>query len=428
MNKLKTMAIGVLMISIFLVGSAKASDCSLNLPPDLVTMAVYDGTISYFDTVLSDVPSGYDVTNGTYLGWCIDIRYDIPRDTDFSVMLYSSCAPPAGLVGERWDMINYILNHKQGEMMDIQQAIWYFMKYPDGTPEAAWRPGYTPTPAAQAIVDDALANGGGFVPGLGEVVGVICYPEEDTQISIIELRKWYPKQFTDSGAFDGFTMPEISPGGLSSVVFELHSGPRIWWEVTYYFENSEAFLGDEYDGEGHYFILWDKWGGNLMALDSQPVAFDEAENIVTLANTEEFSIDPGLGVTEDGYKGYIHPSLDVSDLTSQGNAYITGHIGDQQQGTNPGKGKGSHPKGGKSYDADVRWEIGWLEPGESAELAIYIAPGKNPGRKLQFSSPGCYCINTGPRVRIYGDSEYEDFLYAIDKTVQLCVHVEDVED
>ncbi len=130
-------------------------------------------------------------------------------------------------------------------------------------------------------------------------------------------------------------------------------------------------------------------------------------------------------MTEDGYKGYIHPSLDVSDLASQGSAYITGHIGDQQQGTNPGKGKGSHPHGGEAYDADVRWEIGWLAPGESAELMIYIAPGKNPGGKLQFSSAGTYWINTGPRVRVYGDSSYEDFLYAIDRTNQLSVLVED---
>ena len=63
-----------------------------------------------------------------------------------------------------------------------------------------------------------------------------------------------------------------------------------------------------------------------------------------------------------------------------------------------------------------------------AQLVIYIAPGKNPGHKLQFSSPGRYCINTGPRVRVYSDSGYEDFLYAIDKTVQLSVHVEGMEE
>ena len=209
MNKLGTMTTSVLLISIFLLGSAKASGCSLNLPPNPVTMTIYDGTISYFNVILSNVPSGYNVTNGNYRGWCNDIRYDIPRDTDFRVMLYSSCAPPAGLVGERWDMINYILNHKQGEMMDIQQAIWYFMKYPDGTPEAAWRPEYSPTPAAQAIVDDAVANGAGFVPGPGDRMAVICYPEEETQIPIIELRVRAPKSV--GGKSTPISIPTTKP-------------------------------------------------------------------------------------------------------------------------------------------------------------------------------------------------------------------------
>jgi len=422
MNKLAILTISALVISVFLVGSVAAPDCEVSLPPSPVTMVVHNGTISYFDTTLSNVPSGYDVTNGIYLGWCIDTHTTIPRDTELSVMLYSSCEPPMDLEGYEWDKVNYILNHKPATamMMDIQEAIWYYVDlYAPFTPSR---------PLALAIVADAEANGAGFVPGPGEVVAVICYPEDpDTaQMTIIELRKsGNPKQFTASDAFCGYTAPEISSGGLSSNVFELHSGPRIWWQVTYYFENSEAFLGDEYDGEGHYFILWDKWGGNLMALDSPPVAFDEVENIVELANGEEFSIDPRLGVTEDGYKGYIHPYLDISDLASQGGAIISGHIGDQQQGTNPGKGKGSHPHDGKSYDADIRWEIGELDPGESATLVIYLAPGKNPGGKLQFSSTGCYSINTGPRVRVYGDPDYEDFLYAIDRTVQLCVQVED---
>jgi len=246
---------------------------------------------------------------------------------------------------------------------------------------------------------------------------------DDTEKATCCVRHAHPKQFTDRGAFDGFTPPEIGCDGLCTTVFELHSGPRIWWEITYFFENSEAYLGEEFDGEGHHFILWDKWAGNLMALDSPPIDFDEVSNNVTLANGEEFCIDPKLDVTEDGYKGYIHPSLDISDLATQGRANITGHIGDQQEGTNPGGGKGSHPKGGNSYDADIRWEIGWLEPGDSAELRIYIAPGKNPGGVLQFSRADCKAINTGPRVRAYADSTYENeaFLYAIDKTVQLWV-------
>lgn len=52
----------------------------------------------------------------------------------------------------------------------------------------------------------------------------------------------------------------------------------------------------------------------------------------------------------------------------------------------------------------------------------------NLGRKLQFSSPGCYAINTGSRVRVYEDLnnngdpyENEEFLYAVEKTNQLTI-------
>ena len=238
----------------------------------------------------------------------------------------------------------------------------------------------------------------------------------DTDSATCTVEELYLKQFVNSGAFGGFTPPTISCNGLCSVVYELHSGPRIWWQVDYYFENSEEYLGDEFDGEGHYFILWDKWGGNLMALPSQPTAFDDKTNTVTLQNGDIFKID------YNEYKKYVDEGIELTD-SAGGSAWITLHTGDQQEGTNPGNGKGSNGKDGKSYDTDVRWEIGWLEPGESRTLTLYIAPGKNPGGKLQFSSPGCYYINTGPRVRVYADAGYEDFLYAIDRTNRLRVIV-----
>lgn len=153
-----------------------------------------------------------------------------------------------------------------------------------------------------------------------------------------------------------------------------------------------------------------------MALPSPPEAFDPETNTVALENGDSFEINP------QGYKSYLGEGIPLTDC-SGGSAWITPHTGDQQEQTNPGKGRGTQ-KDGKSYDADVRWEIGWLAPGEARELVIYIAPGKNPGHKLLFSTPGCYWINTGPRVRVYGDSGYEDFLYAIARTVQLCVCVE----
>ena len=181
----KTVTLTALMIGMMLtigISSVNAAPFP-NLPPGLVTLQVADDTDSYFISTLSGVPAGYDVGDASYPGWCVDMRYDIPRDTDILVTLYSSLSPPPALASERWDMVNYILNNKDGlVMMDIQRAIWYFVKM-DGI---GWWNG-VPSAGAQAIVDDALANGDGFIPGEGDILAIICVPETDTQITIIEI-------------------------------------------------------------------------------------------------------------------------------------------------------------------------------------------------------------------------------------------------
>ena len=100
------------------------------------------------------------------------------------IHVYSSICPPGELAVEKWDMVNYVLNHKQGTAEDVQQAIWYFVNM-DG--------GFTPDRAvAWTMVNDALANGEGFMPAYGDIVAVICYPAimfpgEEVQISIAEV-------------------------------------------------------------------------------------------------------------------------------------------------------------------------------------------------------------------------------------------------
>ena len=151
----------------------------LNLPPGEVTLVVYDGApISYFSSVLSNVPAGYDITNGTYPGWCIEEFIWIADGVEYNVTLYSSYDPslPVYLQDPDWDMVNYVLNHKQGNSYAIQNATWYFI---DG--------GNMPSSSeGQAMVNDALANGEGFIPGPGQVVAVIA--ADDTQNVIIEVR------------------------------------------------------------------------------------------------------------------------------------------------------------------------------------------------------------------------------------------------
>ena len=223
------------------------------------------------------------------------------------------------------------------------------------------------------------------------------------------------KFFAEKGTLspDDYTVELNSP--TRSEVIGLYSGPQVWWKITYYVKNT-------YDS-GYYFTLWDKWGGNLMALGSEPTAFDTGSNQLTLKDEDPFVIDYA------GYGSYIG---DGKSLLPDGSALITLHTGAQQQGTNPGgkeNEKGKSGKGtqsdGNSYDVDIAWEIGWLAPNEEATLTIYVAPGLNPAGKLEFTSEGCTSINTGPVLRAWDSIELQkknfEFAESFSNTLEVCV-------
>jgi hypothetical protein len=161
---------------------ADSTSVGINLPTGWVYIAVNNGTESYFLITLSSVPSGYDVANGTYFGWCVDLRLDMTRNQTFQALLYSSLNAPGNLSSQvEWNMTNYILNHKQGNPTDIQEAIWYFT--------IANYTGHLST-KANAMIQDAVANGTTFNPAPGQTVAIICYPlviqQQWVQVSIIE--------------------------------------------------------------------------------------------------------------------------------------------------------------------------------------------------------------------------------------------------
>jgi ABC-type transport system substrate-binding protein len=115
-KKLLLIVVAVMFLSsAFLVGCTNAVDDALTLPSSgtVVILEASNSTQAYFDSALSDVPDGYDVTNGTYLGWCIDRSAEMTRLTPHTVNLYSSFSPTGELASENWTMVNYVLNHKR---------------------------------------------------------------------------------------------------------------------------------------------------------------------------------------------------------------------------------------------------------------------------------------------------------------------------
>jgi hypothetical protein len=189
-KKLVIAVLSLLMLSGIVMTAVKA-DPWPSLPTSTVTLEITNQTPWTFPFViaLSNVPGGYDVSNGEYTGWCVDITHGIVRGVEYQVNLYSSLSPLTEVPSVQWDMINYILNHKDdGTGADIQDALWYFI---NGGAWYTWGVSHTHTATAEAIVADAIANSAGYAPGEGDTLAIICLPEgepcERAQMLVIEL-------------------------------------------------------------------------------------------------------------------------------------------------------------------------------------------------------------------------------------------------
>lgn len=148
-----------------------APDFCPNLPEHpVVVIHNQPGTASLFNIWFWGIGSGYDVADGTYPGWCIE-DYPIPNVRDPGrVTMY--CSYDDALPGNLQDEIpvpelNYLLNHQNGTWEEVQVAMWLLLGYET--------PSKPITPAAVAMKDAALANGGDFIPGPGQLIAIILY-------------------------------------------------------------------------------------------------------------------------------------------------------------------------------------------------------------------------------------------------------------
>jgi hypothetical protein len=186
------LVIGFLMLGQALGPPALAQATNCHVPPptfwltnvirQVVTANFPD---SFMLTEIRDMPRGYTVSNGVYVGWCVDYKGLItPGNINQAEMYYSYGDLPPYLQHPNWDLVNYLINHKQGNSVDVQYAIWYFIGGPVAPEDHAF---YPPKAPALAMIIDATLHGEGFVPAPGQVSAVILVPEEQRQINIIEV-------------------------------------------------------------------------------------------------------------------------------------------------------------------------------------------------------------------------------------------------
>jgi hypothetical protein len=153
--------LGMLVVLGIFVGSAHA--WGYNAPPT-GTLTVVDGVNSYFTSTVY-FQRGYNVFQGVFPGWCVDTSVIMARGVPHTNTFYCSLNTPV-LTNINWAAINYILNHKQGSVTDVQYAIWYFSN------------GVTPLdPTVSAMIIAALANPG-YKPCTGQIVAIIGIPSD----------------------------------------------------------------------------------------------------------------------------------------------------------------------------------------------------------------------------------------------------------
>ncbi len=144
---------------------------SIDLPGGTVTMIATDGTVSYFDIHLSDVPSGNDITNGDYEGWCADRAVSMPRGEPLTIQLHNSYDPnlPWSLKDKDWAKANDILNdHGSIPREDVQDALWYLLCETNYS---------TLSDVAKTLVDTADPT---FIPAAGDWIAIIAEPIQNT--------------------------------------------------------------------------------------------------------------------------------------------------------------------------------------------------------------------------------------------------------
>jgi hypothetical protein len=198
--------------------------------PDQVTIATtYPGlgfgAPGYFDITVS----GGTMLDGTYDGNCVDLQGGPPSGIAYP---YFSTEPiPDGVVQipENLDLVNWIIN--QGFIGksstcggtytwgDVQWAIWQLVDGREPTPGALLSLRDWSLCRAQEIVAAALANGEGFVPGCGQVMGIILAPELSfTQSALIWIPVPCAEEETVWGG-DYFGMPLEFPGNNWAIYF-----------------------------------------------------------------------------------------------------------------------------------------------------------------------------------------------------------------
>jgi PKD repeat protein len=245
-SKKKILMIGIAVALAFSGINVIADDCNptVRLPSNYATMVVEFGTNSYFKVNLSDVPPGFDITNGEYLSWCVQYGILMAKGVNHTIALYSSYDPnmPSSFQDENWSKVNYVLNHKQDYNLNrilLQKVIWYLIDENYKLPP-------DPVDDVLKMISDADENGSDFCPETGDVIAILASCDTSVQRIFLEL------SLTEPGENGNGSIPDEG-------------------NVSNHAPTANAFLGEPYQGFVNSEMIFD--GSHSYDLDGDIVSW-----------------------------------------------------------------------------------------------------------------------------------------------------------
>lgn len=161
--------------------TGQGATAAAKIPDSTVEMFLRNGQNSRFEIFFLDVKYGYDLVDFEfYNAWCLEEGKPIRRNAIHKVRLYNCYDPdlPPKFGTMEWNKINYIINHKNASPKVTQEAIWHF----------AGSNNKPLSPEAAKLVEEANLNGKDYKPAEGELIAVICNPQEKKQALFLEFR------------------------------------------------------------------------------------------------------------------------------------------------------------------------------------------------------------------------------------------------
>ncbi len=193
--------------SALIASSTAPTPPSAKIPDSPVDMFIRPGPNSRFELFFIDVRYGYDLVDFEfYKSWCLVKGKPIRRNAIHKTRLYNCYDPnlPPELKSMEWNQINYVVNHKKGSKEDIQQAIWHFAGSEKQT---------TFSVEAAQLIEEANLKGKDYKPAEGELLAVICKPDEKKQPVFIEYK--LPEAINNDVAPDSI-VPAAAPAAAGS--------------------------------------------------------------------------------------------------------------------------------------------------------------------------------------------------------------------